>query len=53
MNPTTQPGKGAAVITGASIGIGAVYARRLARMGYGLTVIAPDLLINLVFSQQE
>lgn len=40
MSVATQPGKGTAVITGASTGIGAVYASRLARMGYDLTIIA-------------
>ena len=38
MSLATQPGKGTAVITGASTGIGAVYASRLARMGYDLPV---------------
>ena len=40
MSVATQPGKGTAVITGASTGIGAVYASRLARMGYDLIIIA-------------
>ena len=40
MSLATQPGKGTAVITGASTGIGAVYASRLARMGYDLIIIA-------------
>jgi short-subunit dehydrogenase len=40
MNIATQPGKGTAVITGASTGIGAIYANRLARMGYDLIIIA-------------
>lgn len=40
MNIATQPGKGTAVITGASTGIGAIYANRLARMGYDLIIVA-------------
>ncbi|MFP7009807.1 SDR family NAD(P)-dependent oxidoreductase [Klebsiella variicola] len=40
MNTMSEPAKGTAVVTGASTGMGALYAAKLARMGYDLIIVA-------------